>query len=270
MGPTVLSFGVLLAKSNYLIIEYHIFKDKSCHIYYHKTHIYKGLLMYLSRPIQAFVLFWVVAAPMVIYSFERPPERVRKDISVSYKEERLNGTVFGYRQECDHVTSVCKPIWLVDNKPVSKEEYEKKYRKAEKQQRIKERHYQEHIERERHERVQYIAAMGSLRLLELAVADIESTLKKLDDKSLQPFLRFANNSISSQDILNQLQDEWLPKARKLLRSSSVTDAAAVNELLVSLEPMPDRLSTFFYDSVENGIKNADDPKLLKKWLAVVA
>ena len=201
---------------------------------------------------------------------ESPPERIREDISISYKKEHLNGTVFVQRQDWNRVSGQRKETFMVDGREVDKEVHEKLYHKAEKQQRIKEHQYQARIEIEHLERVQHIAAVGSLRLLELAVSDIELTLKKLDDKSLKPFFQFADNSIASQELLDQLQDEWLPQARKLLRSTSAGDLQTINELLASLEPMPHKLSEFFYTSVEYGIKNADDPKLLKKWLSVVA
>jgi len=218
-----------------------------------------------------FMGFILVAISLSVQAnHDSPPERMHKDISITYKEEHLNSTIFVYRQDWDHVTGARKQTWMLNGKEVDKETYEKAYHKAEKQQRIKERQYQERIEVERHERVQHIAAMGSLRLLELAVADIELTLKKLDDKSLQPFFQFADNAIASQELLDKLQDEWLPQARKLLRSSSAGDVQTINELLASLEPMPNKLSEFFYASVEYGIKNADDSKLLKKWLSVVA
>jgi len=203
-------------------------------------------------------------------SVDAPPARVYKDLSVSYKEEHLNGTTFVHRQDWDRVTGVRKDVWLVDGKQVDKEVYDRMYHKAEKQQRMKEQQYQEWIEVERHERVQHIAVLGSLKLLELAVSNIETTLKKIDDKSLEPFFQFADSSISSQKLLDQLQDELLPQARKVLRSSSAQDLSTINQLLTSLEPLPNQLSDFFYSSVEYAIKNADDPKLLKKWLSVVA
>lgn len=198
------------------------------------------------------------------------PERVRKDVSISYKEEHLNGTVFVVRQDWDHVSGVVQKTWMVDGKAVSQDAYQKAYQKAEKQQNMKERQHKERIEIQQYERRQHIAALGSLRLLELAVADIESTLKRLDDKHLQPFFQFADNSIASQSILDQLNDEMLPKARKILRSSSASDAQSIHELLAFLEPMNQKLADFFYNSVEQGIKNADDPKVLKHWLSVVA
>ncbi len=270
----------MLAKSLSLVLEYHIFNDKSCHFCPDSIKLFGGKRDHLNRKelmmrrtALCFTIMGLISTAngslRARVKQESPPERIRKDLSISYKEEHLNGTVLVQRQDWDHVSGQRKQTWMVDGKQVDKEVYEKAYHKAEKQQRIKERQYQERIEIERHERVQHIAVMGSLRLLELSVVDIELALKKLDDKSLRPFLQFADNSIASQELLDQLQDEWLPQARKVLRSSSAGDIQAINELLVSLEPMPYKLSEFFYSSVEYGIKNADDPKLLKKWLSVV-
>ena len=103
----------------------------------------------------------------------------------------------------------------------------------------------------------------------MTVADIESTLKKFDDKSLKPYFAFGQQSIQSQEVLDKLNDELLPQARKLTRAATAQDLTSINQLVAQLDGFSDKLSTFFLDSIEHAIKRADDPQLLKKWLGLV-
>lgn len=199
-----------------------------------------------------------------------PPMRSRKDLSVSYTEERVNGDTFVHRQDWDHVTGERTNRWLVNGKEVDQETYTKLLRKAEKEHLFKEQSYYERIKSERHERTQQIAALGALRLLDMAVTEIESTLKKFDDKSLKPYFTFGQQSIPSQEILDRLQDELLPQARKLARAATPRDLTSINQLIAELDGLSYKLSDFFLGSIEHAIKQADDPQLLKKWLSLVA
>ena len=198
------------------------------------------------------------------------PIRSKKDISVSYTEEKLNGDTFVHRQDWDHVTGLRKNIWLINGKEVDEEQYKKMLYKAEKQHIKKERSYYEQRQSSRHERVQQIAMIGSLALLERVVADVESILKKCDDTSLKPYFQFSQKNGISQDILDRLQDELLPQARKCVRTGVQQDLALIHQLYAELETMPDKLDDFFLCSIEHAIKHADNVQLLKKWLTLVS
>jgi len=206
----------------------------------------------------------------------QPPERT--DVSVREKKVQLNGITFEYRSAENNVTREHDEIWKVNGQQVAKEEYHKAYRAAQEAYKASKRAYKEYkrsekarrvqqISQEKANRIQHINAVGSLRLLELAVADIESAIKKIDNTHLKPFYQFAQNSIVSQEALNNVQDKWLPQARKLIESSS-QDMRAIHDLLALVEGMPEKLSDFYLASLEYGVERENNPEALKSWLAM--
>lgn len=201
---------------------------------------------------------------------DMPAKKEVSDISAREKRQKINGLVFEYREDKNNITGEHHKIWKVNGRKVDRQEYFNLYEKARSDYKSKRRNYKEYIESEKESRIKRVATMGSLRLLELTVADLESRLKSIDDKDLKPFYQFAQNSIASQETLNALQDDWLPKARKALRSQGPDTLKEVKSLLASVDGLSDKLQDFYVASVEQGVNRGDSPSALKRWLSVVA
>jgi len=190
-------------------------------------------------------------------------------VSVYCKKEVLDGKVFIHRE--DIVNAEKKDIWSIDGQQVSYGDYEDAVLNAEKEIRRKERRAQEEQRKRSQEFKNEALVTLNKKILRLTVDRLDHTLKKFDTHSLVHFLDFKNNTISSLEKFNELQEKILPEAKKLIYTpSEESDWIQLSGMVAKLDHIPSLVENLFYDTVRNAIKQCDDTKTLKELLEIVS
>lgn len=199
-------------------------------------------------------------------SFYICPAKVIKRVSVYYKEDRVNTTHFAYR--LDSHDGVAKESWYINEQPATHQEFENALCTAEQEERIQKR-AKKRVNRLKAEQLQAVARrMRAQEKLAKIVKAVEKTLSNLTHYDVEPYYTFSANNITSKADLSKLRYELIPAAQ-LACDSRETSLSYVQELLGQLEEYPEKLTEFFYATIDNALATCSDTKLLKKLLALV-
>lgn len=185
-------------------------------------------------------------------------------ISVYYKKEVIEGKTFIYRE--DVVNGKKKQSWTINGRSVDEEAFEEELLDAEKELRRKERLKEEGLRvREQERQLSTLRAIAK-KQLELHVVAVEIALHKFDTVKLKPFLL----SEELQKEIDQITQELLPQAKKMLSLPENSSLEELNHSLSQLEGSPERLGELFYIAVNDAIQKCDDTRLLKELLEVIS
>jgi len=184
------------------------------------------------------------------------------------REEKFSEGVFLYKESV--INGLKKEQWLIDNKPVDQDYFDKQ-RLAAQQQELAEQQ-----ERERAAQVALEAKKNQLqmkaykKIFGASYATVEALLEKLQKYKLAPFAQFCPKTFASAQDLEQFSKIIMPELGKLLtKESGVIELHEFATITNRLQMYEERLQQFFIDTVENAINRCDDTKLLKKLIEVI-
>ena len=194
---------------------------------------------------------------------------VCQEITIYQKKESIGDSVFIYRHEV--VDGEVSEVWLINEAVVSFRDYEKSLEEAECLERRRVRQT-EHDKREQHDREKSaVVREGYKKIIACTVNEIAERLQRINTYQLQPYLAFSQASYTSYPEFAALSQELLPSAQKMLKASDgVHSIHEYEQMLATIDSVPEKLDTLFYDTTHNAIQCCNDTKVLKELLEVVA
>ncbi len=188
--------------------------------------------------------------------------------SMSYTvEENICGTLF--KQHTAIAAGQRLAQYYVDGRATDRDTFENALLDAEKEE-LRQKRQREHDHQLKVFELQY---QGEIRLsqaeLKKATEQLVDLLKTALNDNLEQFRCYSPQTISSHEELISLAETVLPHAKKLYRAapSSIT-IEELSGTLNSINNYIAHLRSFVTDSVQQGIRNAHDTKVLKELLAL--
>lgn len=192
--------------------------------------------------------------------------QVLKRASVYYKEDRVQNTRFGYR--LDAIDGIVKETWYVDDKPMNQNEFEILRDTAEQEERRDKRaKKREHRLRLEKLRTRALTMKAQDKLAKI-IKFLEKILSNITHYDVELYYAFAPTTIPSKVALTKLRYELIPIAQALSDSQEAL-LKDVQENINQLNDYPERLSEFFYATIDKALATCSDTKLLKKLLDLV-
>jgi hypothetical protein len=182
-------------------------------------------------------------------------------------EEKIQEITFKHIVESG---SVHKEIFLINNIPVLKSDYQARLEQAEKE----EREYERKMESDLlHSRVQF-ASNTQLsiyqKMLSKIFINIKQWLAKLRIEAISSYYVFSPDTVSSRASFESFKDDVFMKAQQLMQEyMQLQDIDSLKKLFEQYEAVPQRLERFFQKSVQQAIKHCDDTKVLKELLEII-
>lgn len=190
--------------------------------------------------------------------------------STSYTlEERINKTLF--RQKTTIFNGERTANYFINNNATDAETYEEALLNAEKAESMRKRR-QAQEERTRAYELKY---RGQIRLqqttLKKATEKLVALLQRALDINLEQFRAYSPETIRSQDDLIEIAERVLPQAQQLYQTPpNGTNIPALSSMLEKIEKLTTLLRAFVNDSVNKGINNAHDTKVLKELIELAS
>ncbi len=190
--------------------------------------------------------------------------------SMSYTvEERINDTTF--RQQTTIANGERSALYFINSIPAEADTYEEALLNAEKEESKRKRRQAEKQRLKAYE-LQY---RGQVRLhqssLKKATEKLVALLRTALDTNLEQFRAYTPDTISSQEELITIAETLLPHAKQLYISApEKTNLAHLSSTQEAVEKKTHLLRTFVTNSVNEGINNAHDTKLLKELLQLAS
>jgi len=198
----------------------------------------------------------------------------------------LEDKEFVFTSKYQNINGKVAEQWLINDEVVSKEEYNKKFAWAEKeeerivheveeQKRLEaEQKEKELLARKKDEDEQFANELRQEALKKLVKLELEKVGKaftKLDKYQLEPFFVFEENSFPSEESLQEARVVLVAQARGLtIKSMDEVSCEELKDSLAKLEVLPDRIERFFRQSVRFAINRCNDTKRLKDLLALIS
>lgn len=222
-------------------------------------------------PEEIFMLLrWYASYAIILFTAGLVPtaQALSKRVATYSLEKRVNNITFTYRIEV--TDGEMSESWTVNGEEVSPERYEELLvtAKIEAQRDKHEKEREQFLARERlHQKLQFVKAKEKLSDLLQVLEKICNSLTKYN---LEPYYVFSSKTIVSLNELHKIRYDILPEVRKLLEQSPTeVSIATLQEKEQLLTGYPDRLTNFFYATLDNAITKCSDTKLLKKLLALL-
>ena len=199
---------------------------------------------------------------------------VERHLSVELIEERINGVLFSYRYDhqigCKVEVSL-KEQWLIDNKPVKKDEYDERI--------AREMVVQITLEREakRQERVAMIEFKNTQqialfrKLLISMMEEIKKSYARFAYYDLEAYLTYSNDTICSEVEFRSLLTQVCDPIKHLLSlNDDEFSCKRAEAVLDTVDKYPKKLQVLFENTVKKAIRECDNTTRLKKLLEVVS
>lgn len=200
--------------------------------------------------------------------------QVERDISVVYREERVNGRLFAYRLEIasgSKIPKSRKEQWFVNGKEVGKDEYEGQIDEAHLAQirQEREKDHQNRLAHEQFKETQRIAV--SKKLLKKVIGQIEHHFALFDRYELGEYIQYSPETIENEIDFTTFSAQHLNPARHYLTiSDEEFSLDKAHSLISHLQNFPDKLRILFEDTVKHAISQCDDTERLKKLLEIIS
>jgi hypothetical protein len=183
----------------------------------------------------------------------------------SYEKKTVIGSdVFVERDEEDN--GQVHQSWVMNGIAVNKQMYDDALGNAEiallRQDREQEKR---HRDREQKNRVQTVVC-GYQKVLRTKIAQIEQWLQKINQNNLDVLLQFGPSTIASQQDLECLRKEVLPRAKEVVVEGVLVDLQAV---CLQIDAIPNQLCDLFYTTAKHAITVCNDTKILRDLLTIV-
>ncbi len=193
---------------------------------------------------------------------------VLKQSMVYTSEETINGRTF--KQVLEQENSTKTESFYVNGEAVRAPVYEEALLNAEKEESKWKRRKDQEERLARYEtryKGQVKIAQADLKKV---IDQLKVELSRLSDERLKPYMIFSLETIASPEQLTTVQKKLIPEAEKWAQSAPViTDIKKVQDIRAELNQILPRVKDTFIATVNNGITQADDTKLLKEFLALL-
>ncbi len=198
---------------------------------------------------------------------------VERQVSAQLTEERVNGRLFGYRIDSSlsgKGGATIKEQWIIDSKPVSRQEYELAFEKEflEEFRKEREAEYQNKVKARVLKEEQRVLIVK--KLLKNFIEKIEERCASFKKQGLEIYMAYSPDTIASEiDFINGGATLLEPAKRLLEISGENFKIEDAQKMVDMLEGYSKKVEILFESTVKKAVASCNDTEKLKKFLQIL-